>query len=111
MASSARIQASDPEAIQDELRARIGQLDRDFRLLSIGEICRRADSVRHIARTHGYEPLARLAGGLRDAIARDGRGVAIAVWMEAMRDAIALRTHDEATARAVLAAVSVRLAI
>ena len=46
---------------------RHAQLDRDFRLLSIGELGRRIYAIRHIARANGYEPACRLAGGTADA--------------------------------------------
>lgn len=94
----------------DELRARIDQLDRDARLLSIGELCRRVDTVRNIAAAAGMLPLARLAAALRDALAREGRGARVHSWTEAMRDSIGHDSQDEATAALLLASVGVRLA-
>lgn len=110
MASLARIDIPGSLPLDDELAQRVNQLDRDFRLLSIGELCRRADAIRQIARAHGREPLARLAGGLGAALARDGRGAPSRPWLDGMREAVHLVSQDEETARAVLAAVSVRLA-
>ena len=46
--------------VHDELCARIAQLDRDFRALSIGELGRRVDAIRKIARTHGLELIEQL---------------------------------------------------
>lgn len=110
MASLARIDIPGSLPLDEELAQRIAQLDRDFRLLSVGELCRRADAIRQIARAHGREPLARLAGGLGAALAREGRGAAFRPWLDGMRDVLLLDAGDEETARAVLAAVSVRLA-
>lgn len=109
MATAARILTPDI-AIRDELIARIDQLQRDFRLLSTGELCRRADMIRHIAGAEQLEVVRRLAIGLREAIAAGGRGVAVQPWFDGMRDALDLPVQDEAAARSFLAAVSVRLA-
>jgi hypothetical protein len=116
MASAARIAKPDPvspplsgAAVKEELAARVGQLDRDFRLLSIGELCRRADLIRQIARANGYEPVSRLAGGLANSLARGGRGAPVRPWLDALGEALVSDAQDEATARAFLASVSVRL--
>jgi hypothetical protein len=97
--------------IDVELGARIDQIERDFRALSIGELCRRADLVRQLARAHGREPLARLAGGLRDALAREQRGTAIRPWLDGMRGALGCEVGDEASTGVFLAAVAVRLGV
>ncbi|WP_156680185.1 hypothetical protein [Sphingomonas profundi] len=102
--------AEDRLTLIDELRARIDQLDRDARLLSIGELCRRVDAVRNIAGAARLLPLARLAGGLRDALAREGRGASVRTWTDVMREAIGHDAQDEATATAFLTAVAARLA-
>ncbi len=107
MATAAR---DDYTTMADELRARIDQLDRDARLLSIGELCRRVDAVRNIAATSRLVPLARLAAGLTDALAVDGRGVSVRTWTATMREALAHDAQDEATAGLFLASVGVRLA-
>lgn len=104
-----RADERDPVTIDVELGARIDQIERDFRALSIGELCRRADMVRQLARAHGREPLAQLAGGLRDALARGQRGTAIHPWLDGMRGALDLVAGDEASTRAFLASVTVRL--
>lgn len=100
----------DRTSLIDELGARIDQLDRDARLLSIAELCRRADAVRNIALAARLVPLARLAAGLRDGLAREGRGTSVAAWTATMRDSIGQDAQDEATASLFLASVSVRLA-
>ena len=110
MASSARRdEEQPPEAVDAELAARIDQIERDSRALSIGELCRRADMVRQIASAHGREPLAQLAGGLRDALARGQRGTAVHPWLDGMRGALSLVAGDKASAHAFLASVTVRL--
>lgn len=96
--------------ITDELRARIDQLDRDHRLLSVGELCRRVDAVRNIAEAGRLLPLARLAAGLGEELARQGRGATVRAFTDAMRESIGHDVQDEATARLFLASVGVRLA-
>ena len=97
-------------AIRAELFARIGQIERDFRLLSIGEIGRRTDAIRQMARAHGFGPTSRLAGGLADALARDGRAAMIRPYLDGMREAIGCDPADSLAGDAILASVSVRLA-
>ena len=108
MATAYRIESGD-DPVRSELSARITQLDRDFRLLSIGELGRRIDAIRHIARINGYEPACRLAGGMADALARDGRAAMVRPYLDGMRDAIACDPGDTQAGDALLASVSVRL--
>lgn len=113
MASSARVvpfSSPSPVAVREELAARIAQLDRDFKLLSIGELCRRADLIRQIARAERLEAVCRLAAGLGDALARGGRTAPVRPWLDALREALASDAQDESAARAFMAAVGVRLA-
>ena len=100
----------DRTSLIDELGARIDQLDRDARLLSIAELCRRTDAIRNIAAAARLLPLARLAGALRDALAQEGRGASVATWTAAMRESIGHDAQDEATASLFLASVGMRLA-
>ncbi len=100
----------DRTTLLDELSARIDQLERDARLLSISELCRRVDAVRNIAGAARLVPLAPLAGGLRDGLARDGRGASVATWTAAMRDSMRHDAQDEKTASLFLASVGMRLA-
>ena len=109
MATAYRMDEGDRDPIRNELSARIDQLARDFRLLSIGEMGRRVDAIRHLARRHGYVPASRLAGGLGDALARDGRAAMIRPYIEGMREAIGCDPADRGAADAFLASVSVRL--
>jgi uncharacterized small protein (DUF1192 family) len=108
MATAYRIESGD-DPVRIELSARIAQLDRDFRLLSIGELGRRIDAIRHIARINGYEPACRLAGGMADALARDGRAAMVRPYLDGMRDAIACDPGNTQAGDALLASVSVRL--
>lgn len=108
--ASARPDRVDPEAIRRDLCAAVDELERDFRQLSIGELCGRVYRVRHTARAGDMVPVGRLAGALGDALAQGGRGAAIRPYLDAMREALGCDVQDEATARAFLAAVSVRLA-
>ncbi|WP_380873791.1 hypothetical protein ACFB49_43830 [Sphingomonas sp. DBB INV C78] len=109
MASAARIESPLDPTIRDELCARLAQLDRDFRLLSIGELCRRVEAIRQVARDHQLEPVSRLAAGLGDTLARGGRGASVRPYLDGLRDAIGCEHQDEATARAYLAQINLRL--
>lgn len=95
--------------IKAELRARIDQIDRDFRALSLGELGQRIDAVRRIAIEKRLRAAARLAGGMSDAVARDGRAAMIHPYVEGLRDAIDCDPGDERAGEAILASVSVRL--
>ncbi|MGH6780532.1 MAG: hypothetical protein ACREB5_00295 [Sphingomonadaceae bacterium] len=97
------------QPVRDEICARIAQLDRDFRLLSVGELGKRVDAIRQIARANGLEPVSRLAAGLGDTLARGGRGPSVRPYLEGLRDAADCEHQDEETARAYLAAVNLRL--
>lgn len=108
MATAYRIESED-DPVRDELCARVAQLDRDFRLLSIGELGRRVDAIRHLARVNGFEPACRLAGGMADALARDGRAAMVRPYLDGMRDAIACDPADAQAGDALLASISVRL--
>ena len=110
MAASARIVEEQP-TVREELQARVAQLGRDFRLLSIGELCRRTDLVRQIARANRLEAVGRLAAGLSDALAREGRSTAVRPWLDALAEALQSDMQDEGAARAFMAAVGVRLAV
>jgi hypothetical protein len=109
MATAYKIEDGTDDPVRSELAARVAQLERDFRLLSVGELGRRADAIRHLASSHGYRPTSRLAGGLADAIARDGRAAMVRPYLDGMRDAIACDPADAVAGDALLAAVSVRL--
>ena len=109
MATAYRVDETGGDPARAELAARVDQLDRDFRLLSVGELGRRADAIRHLARRHGYEPASRLAGGLGDALARDGRAAMIRPYIEGIREAIGCDPSDRAAGDALLASISVRL--
>lgn len=109
MATAYRMSEHDGDPVTSELAARIRQLDRDFRLLSVGELGRRIEAIRHLARINGFEPASRLAGGLADALARDGRAAMIRPYLDGLREAIGCDPADREAGDAILASVSVRL--
>jgi hypothetical protein len=110
MATQFRASEGGGSAIQAELFARISQIERDFRLLSISEIGRRTDAIRQIARAHGFGPASHLAGSLGEALARDGRAAMIRPYLDGMREAVSCDPADAHAGDAILASVSVRLA-
>lgn len=110
MATAYDMDQATENPIRSELTARIRQLDRDFRLLSIGELGRRVDAIRQLARSHGFEPASRLAGGLADALARDGRGAIIRPYIDGLHDAVFCDPADREAGDSLLASIGVRLA-
>lgn len=102
------ITAFDP--IRSDICKRVDDLGRDYRRLSITEIVARADALRHLGWTHGLEPVRRLAGGLTDAVSRDGRAAIIPAYLQSLRDAALYDSHDPHMSELLMAAVSVRLA-
>ena len=108
--ATARSVVPDVEVVQGEICARIDQLERDFRLLSIGELGRRADAIRHLANVNGLGSVAGLAAGLSEALSHGGRDATIRPFVEGMRDAVRCDRQDDASASLYLAAVNVRLA-
>jgi len=108
--ASMRSDRRDLGDIKSELCARIDQLERDFRLLSVGELSRRADAIRHLAYANGLSPVGGLAAGLCEALSTGGRGATVRPYIDGMRDAVCSDRQDDASANSFLAAVSVRLA-
>ncbi|MDB5682410.1 MAG: hypothetical protein JWM38_827 [Sphingomonas bacterium] len=79
-------------------------------MLSLGELGRRADSIRQLAYSNGLAPVGGLAAGLGEALARGGRGAMIRPYIDGMRDAVRCDRQDDASANSYLAAVGVRFA-
>jgi hypothetical protein len=100
----------DNPAIRDELLARVDQVARDWRLLSVGELGRRIDAIRSIGRANGMTAVQRIAGGLADRLAADGRGVAAGFYLEGLRAVIAADPFDRRAGDAFLAAAGTRIA-
>lgn len=98
--------AFDP--IRSDICKRVDELGREFRHLSINEIVRRADALRHLGWAHGLASVSQLAGGLTDAVSRDGRAAIIPSYLQSLRDAAWCDSHD--AGEVLMAAVSVRLA-
>lgn len=88
MASAQRIDDRLDPHVHTELCARVAQLDRDFRLLSVGELCRRVEAIRLIADAHGLGDAGRVAADLRLALENGGRNPAIRPHLDRMCDAI-----------------------
>lgn len=101
MASTGRFDQMD-SSVQNELCARIAQLDRDLRYLSVGELCRRAEALRLIAEAHGLNPAERVAADLRRKLEDEGRNLAITPYLDRMCDAIGCERQDQLAAQAHL---------
>lgn len=100
--------AFDP--IRSDICRRVEELGREYRQLSISEIVRRADTLRHLGWEHGLDAVRRLAGGLTDAVSRDGRAAIIPTYLHSLRDAALCDSRDTQASELLMAAVSVRLA-
>jgi hypothetical protein len=97
-------------AARAELCGLIDRLDALPRGLPAADLCALGDAARRLARAAGMEPVSRLASALCQAIADGGRAAAIRPYIEGMRAALDCDSQDEETARAFLAAASLRLA-
>ena len=98
------------DPIKADICAHIERLNRDFRRMSLNEIGRRADILRNLGQTHGFESVRHVAGGLADAIARDGRGAIIPAYLQSLLEAVFCDSQDARTNELFLATVGVRLA-
>jgi hypothetical protein len=98
------------DPILSDISRRLDALNRDYRRLSISEIVRQADDLRHIGLTHGLDTICRLAGALNDAVSRDGRAAIIPAYLESLREAAWSDPRDSRAGDVLMAAVSVRLA-
>jgi hypothetical protein len=94
----------------NEVEQRIGQLVRDFRRLSISELCQRADTIRRLAQMAGMEPACRLAASLAVALAHHGRAALVQPYLEGLTEAAGCDPADARAGDVILAAVNVRLA-
>lgn len=102
--------ASTFDPIRSDICKRIDELGREFRHLSLSEIVSRADALRQLGWRHGLDSVRQLAGGLTDAVSRDGRAAIIPAYLQSLRDAALCDSHDTRASELLLAAVSVRLA-
>ena len=102
------MQAFDP--IRSDISRRVDALDRNYRSLSINEIAREADDLRHLGSAHGFDAVCRLAGALNDAVSREGRAAMIPAYLQYLREAALSDPRDVHASELLLAAVSVRLA-
>lgn len=99
--------AFDP--IRSDISRRVDALDRTYRTLSISQIARHADDLRHLGMAHGLDAVCRLAGALNDAVSREGRAAMIPAYLESLRAAAWSDPHDSRASELLMAAVSVRL--
>lgn len=93
--------------VRAELRARIDAIAA-ARLDPAG-LCTRVDTVRQLARSHGFLPVADLAHALESAIAGGARGPLVDTYLSLMHDAAGSDRSDAAARDAWLAAANVRL--
>lgn len=100
--------ALDP--IRSDISRRVDALDRTYRRLSIDEIAREADNLRHLGSAHGFEAVCRLAGALNDAVSREGRAAMIQAYLQSLREAALSGLRDGPSTELLMATVSVRLA-
>ncbi len=77
--------------------------------LSLARICEEIDQIRHIARSHGLEPVERIASMLESAIALDGHGPVILSYLDMMRDAAGCEDVGPEVSAAYLAVLSLRM--
>lgn len=97
------------DPIRSDICKRVDELGREYQRLSVNEIVRRADALRHMGGEHGLEAVRRLAGGLTDAVSRDGRAAIIPAYIQSLRYAALCDSRDAQTSELLMAAVSVRL--
>ncbi|HEX8653827.1 MAG TPA: hypothetical protein VF693_01205 [Allosphingosinicella sp.] len=90
--------------VRSELFDRLDRLRQVSGRASPADFERRLEGIISLAGAYGLRPVARLGEALRQ-----GAGPA-PLYLERMRDAIRCERVDEATAQAMLASVSVRLA-
>lgn len=93
-----------------ELLARIDRLSQEFTRLTLSDLSIRIDALRSLAKAGGHHPASVLAGGLSDALARDGRAAIVRPYLDGMRDAMACDRQDKDIASLFLATIGVRLA-
>jgi len=98
------------DPIRSDIRRRVDALGRDYRQLSLEEIVRRADAVRHLALQHGFEVIRQLAGALTDAVSRDGRAAIIPAYLQSLNEAAGIDGREPAASEVLMATISVRLA-
>jgi hypothetical protein len=70
-----------------DIRSRIDAIAAHQGKLSLTRICHEVDSIRHIARCVGLEPVERLASMLESALALDGHGPVVLSYLDIIRDA------------------------
>jgi len=95
--------------IRSGIRQRIDAIAAQQGHISLSRICEQVDMIRHDARAHGLEPVARLASTLETRLATDGLGPVILSYLDLMRDAVECEDNGPETITAYMAALSIRL--
>jgi hypothetical protein len=96
-------------AVRAELCGRIDRLARELPHIKPCQFAAAVDDIRRIARDNDLRPLAELARGLENAIARSGGAIMALPFLEAMGDAVGCDSIDPAVAQSYLASVGLRL--
>jgi len=75
-------------AAQREVTERIDRLERDHRSLALRDLIQRVRSLRGLAHASGLRAVVSLGYALEDELLTHGRDVAVADYLDRMRDAI-----------------------
>jgi hypothetical protein len=67
------------------------------------------DRIRHLARSHGLDPVERLASMLESALAMNGHGPVVLSYLDLMRDAAGCEEVGPEVSTTYLAAASLRM--
>ena len=74
-----------------------------------GWLVQEIDTIRHIAQSHGMEPLERLASMLESTLSYHGAGAIILSYIDLMRDAAGCEEVGPQVAETYMAALSLRM--
>jgi hypothetical protein len=95
--------------VQARLLDRLDQIECELPHITIARLACEIDEVRRMATAHGMVPLAELAHGLEDSLARSPVAAMAQPFLDTMRDAVGCQKLDYGTAQTYLAAVNQRL--
>lgn len=110
MGPSAQNRLLELDPVRAKISADLKLLARNLPRISLGELARRTEQLREQGMRHGLCPFASLAGGLSEALARDGHGAIVPAYLQTMRDSLFCESQDKETGDLFLAAISVRFA-
>lgn len=95
--------------VRTEILNRIDGLAAQRGHLSVPRICDEVDRIRHLARSHGLDPVERLASMLESALAMNGHGPVVLSYLDLMRDAAGCEEVGPEVSTTYLAAASLRM--